>query len=256
MFEGAMMWEQRRLTRSWTWMAGMSIQASLVGAAILIPLLKPDALPRARWQPSWFMPLVSAGPARPAASQASARSARTKVPFDPARLVAPAKVPDRLVQGVEDVGGPPSLSGAGSAYSDFPDGVGRGVIGGLDDGTRAMLPPPPVERAEPVRRDPPAAAAIPRITMGGLVLEGKLLHKVMPVYPVLARVARISGLVRLVGVVGTDGYIRKLDVVGGHPLLVDAAVNAVRQWVYRPTMLNGTPVEVIAPIDVTFRLNQ
>ena len=55
MFEGAMMWEQRRLTRSWTWMAGMSIQASLVGAAILIPLLKPDALPRARWQPSWFM---------------------------------------------------------------------------------------------------------------------------------------------------------------------------------------------------------
>jgi protein TonB len=89
-----------------------------------------------------------------------------------------------------------------------------------------------------------------------LLPEGKLVRKVMPVYPALARAARISGVVRLVGIVGTDGNIRKLDVVSGHPLLVDAAIGAVRQWGYRPTMLNGAPVEVVAPIDVTFRLGQ
>jgi protein TonB len=112
-----------------------------------------------------------------------------------------------------------------------------------------------VERAEPVKRDA-AAAQVQRIRLGGVVLEGKLVRKVMPVYPALARAARISGVVRLVGIVGTDGNIRKLDVVSGHPLLVDAAIGAVRQWGYRPTMLNGVPVEVVAPIDVTFRLGQ
>ena len=83
-----------------------------------------------------------------------------------------------------------------------------------------------------------------------------LLKKVVPIYPSLARQARVSGTVQLIGVIAKDGTIQQLQVVGGHPLLVKAAVDAVRQWIYRPTLLNGQAVEVIAPIDVIFTLGQ
>jgi len=84
----------------------------------------------------------------------------------------------------------------------------------------------------------------------------KLLRKVIPEYPALARAARISGIVRLIGTIGEDGTIRNLLLVSGHPLLARAAMEAVGQWIYKPTLLNGKPVEVIAPIEVTFSLGQ
>ena len=68
--------------------------------------------------------------------------------------------------------------------------------------------------------------------------------------------ARVSGTVRLIGTIGKDGMIEQVQVVSGPGMLVQAAVNAVRQWVYRPTMLNQKPVEVIAPIDVIFSLSR
>jgi protein TonB len=95
----------------------------------------------------------------------------------------------------------------------------------------------------------------PPLRVGGAVLAAQLVKKVIPVYPALARQARVSGTVHLEGILSKDGTIRNLQVLGGHPLLVSAAVDAVRQWVYRPTTLNGVPVEVIAPIDVVFTLN-
>jgi len=76
-----------------------------------------------------------------------------------------------------------------------------------------------------------------------------------PQYPPLARQARVSGTVQLEGVIGTDGHMRELRIVSGHPLLVRAALDAVSRWIYKPTLLNGDPVEVIAPITVTFHLN-
>jgi protein TonB len=93
------------------------------------------------------------------------------------------------------------------------------------------------------------------VRQGGDVVAAKLVKKVIPVYPALARQARVSGTVHLEGILAKDGTIRNLQVLNGHPLLVAAAVDAVRQWVYRPTLLNGVPVEVIAPIDVVFMLN-
>lgn len=83
----------------------------------------------------------------------------------------------------------------------------------------------------------------------------RLVHRVDPVYPAIARQARISGAVELTGVIGVDGHIRELRVVKGHPFLASAALEAVRQWVYEPTLLNGETVEVIAPITVNFLLN-
>ncbi len=83
----------------------------------------------------------------------------------------------------------------------------------------------------------------------------RLIKRVEPVYPVLARQARISGTVELSGIIGTDGRVKQLRVLSGHPLLAKAALDAVRQWVFHATLLNGAPVEVIAPIPVAFRLN-
>jgi periplasmic protein TonB len=82
----------------------------------------------------------------------------------------------------------------------------------------------------------------------------KLIRKVIPEYPPLAKAARISGVVHLIGTIGKDGTIRNLQLVGGHPILARAALEAVEQWVYEPTLLNGEPVEVIAPIEVDFTL--
>ena len=82
-----------------------------------------------------------------------------------------------------------------------------------------------------------------------------MLNRVLPIYPPLAKAARIQGLVRLEGIIARDGTIQQLRVIGGHPLLVQAALDAVRRWRYRPTHLNGEPVEVIAPIDVNFILS-
>ena len=82
----------------------------------------------------------------------------------------------------------------------------------------------------------------------------KLIHKVIPEYPALAKTARISGVVHLIGTIGKDGSIRNLQLVDGHPMLAHAALQAVKQWVYEPTLLNGQPVEVIAPIEVSFTL--
>ena len=86
--------------------------------------------------------------------------------------------------------------------------------------------------------------------------QANLIRKITPVYPPLAKQARIQGQVRFTAIIGKDGSIQNLQIVSGHPLLVPAAQDAVRQWLYRPTLLNGEPVEVITQIDVNFTLSQ
>ena len=92
--------------------------------------------------------------------------------------------------------------------------------------------------------------------MTSTILTAKIIRKVTPLYPPLAKAARVSGTVRLMGIIAKDGSIQQLRVLSGPPLLIKAAVDAVQQWLYSPTVLNGRPVEVIAPIDVVFTLAQ
>jgi protein TonB len=94
------------------------------------------------------------------------------------------------------------------------------------------------------------------LKVGGNVQAANLASKVSPVYPPLAREARIQGHVMLSVVIGRDGIIQDIKTTSGHPLLVQAAMEAVRQWQYKPTMLNGNPVEVSTDIDVNFTLEQ
>ena len=110
--------------------------------------------------------------------------------------------------------------------------------------------PPPPPKAEPPKPTPPS-----RIRIGGNVEAARLIHEVQPQFPLLASEARIGGTVRLTAIIGRDGTVQDLSLVSGQPLLVKAAMDAVKQWVYKPTYLNGAPVEVVTEVDVNFRLS-
>jgi len=117
-----------------------------------------------------------------------------------------------------------------------------------------------LERLHAQQANPPAeptaspSTGAKRIRVGGQVQQSNLLQSVDPVYPPLARQARIQGVVRFKVTIGKDGHVSNIMLVSGHPLLVEAAKDAVSQWIYRPTLLNGDPVEVTADVDVPFLL--
>lgn len=126
-------------------------------------------------------------------------------------------------------------------------------IATLPIGSSTTLPRfdgPPARTPDVIQ--PPDAPV--RVSSG--VQSAKLIKQVLPGYPQPARQLRIAGTVHLLGIIAKDGTIQRLQVLSGHPLLRQAALDAVRQWVYRPTFLNGQPVEVEAPIDVIFTLSQ
>ena len=140
---------------------------------------------------------------------------------------------------------------------------GYSVVGGTGGGSDTignmlahMMPPPrPPAPPTPKPSNNIAKSDGPmRVSKG--VQDAKLLRRVVPMYPPIAISARVQGTVHLIGIISKDGTIRDLQVVSGHPLLVRAALDAVRQWVYAPTLLSGEPVEVMAPIDVNFILNR
>ena len=114
----------------------------------------------------------------------------------------------------------------------------------------AATPPPPPP-------PPPGPVAAPgALTVPGEVLASKLISQAKPTYPPLAKAARVQGTVRLQATIGKDGKVQNLELLSGPPLLVQAAIQAVQQWVYQPTQLNGNPVEVVTTIDVTFTLSE
>jgi protein TonB len=118
-------------------------------------------------------------------------------------------------------------------------------MGGIASAFAGAAPPPGVSVA------PPSA-----IRVGGNVQQTNLITKITPVYPPEAKAARVQGLVRFNATIGPDGHVQNLNVVSGPPLLVNSAVDAVRQWVYKPTLLNGQPVTVVTVVDVNYTLTQ
>jgi len=160
------------------------------------------------------------------------------------KLVAPKVIP-KDVKIIKEEEQPPDM-GVGIAGG-VPGGVAGGsmggVIGGVIGGAGTAGPPPPKPN-------------VTRTRVGGAVQAAKLVNRVQPMYPPLARQTRISGTVKLHAIISKDGAVRELQVVSGHPLLVQSALDAVKQWRYQPTLLNGEPVEVDTEIDVIFSLAQ
>jgi protein TonB len=170
--------------------------------------------------------------------------------FDAGKLMAPKTIPKDIANIKEEELPPPSSSGVvGGVVGGLPGGAPGGVLGGVLGSIPNAAPPPP-----PVKEEKKAAPS--RIRVGGNVQQANLVKKVTPLYPPLAKQARIQGVVRFTAIIGKDGTIQNLQLVSGHPLLVEAAKQAVSQWQYKPTLLNGDPVEVVTTIEVNFTLSQ
>jgi len=212
-----------------------------------------DVLPLPLPQPA--IPLYLTPPAPPpppaAATHPALQTARVEaktfhlpVPTAPASVPQPAAI-------LADA--PPSLQNVGAGdLSAVSAAVPGGVPGGSLNGILGAFPPSP---AAAIAESKPAAPVAPaQIRVGGEVQAARLTHEVVPVYPVIARQARVQGTVRLSAAIAPDGTVKDLHLLNGSPLLVAAAEDAVKQWTYQPTYLNGKPVEVLTEIDVRFTL--
>jgi periplasmic protein TonB len=251
MFENATLVSAPPGKRVWTTFLGMTSQVFLVGSAVLVPMVFPQALPYAQL-PIALAPPVPSGPPRGSDPPKPHPIRRTVARLAAVGFYAPPRVPDRVTIDPEPVPGT-AIDGAlpGDARASIP-AVWGAFFNNL---VPAPAVAPPVARA-PVEPAAPAPIEKPqRLREGGRFQLGRLLRRVEPAYPPLARTTRASGLVVLECVVGIDGRIKNVKIVSGHPLLVNAARDAVWQWVYEASRLNGVPTEIIARISVNFKLN-
>jgi protein TonB len=92
------------------------------------------------------------------------------------------------------------------------------------------------------------------VRVGGEVREPRIVRGTSPAYPVLAKKARLGGTVVLEFIINEEGVVNSIKTISGHPVLAEAAIEAVRQWVYEPTLLNGVPIPVISTATITFEL--
>jgi len=142
---------------------------------------------------------------------------------------------------------PPPVSGV---IGGVPGGLAGGTPGGVL-GSMPPLPPPPLlkpgDSSEPHRN---------LVSVAGKVIEARLIQRVPPEYPDLAKRARVSGVVHLKAIINAEGKVENLELISGPALLAPAAIAAVKQWVYQPTLINGQPVAIQTEVDVNFTLNQ
>jgi periplasmic protein TonB len=228
-------WDDRS-RRGLATLSSLGVQALIGGVLLILPLLRPTGLPALR-------PLstpVSLG--QPLGETPAVRMHTTgSAPNNLAviTLTMPTRIPSSIPTAGDD--GPPPGTGLGSTNSGDTPGDPRGLPNLFGSGTRPVMP---------VATTPPSVSPV-RISH---MSEGDLVHKVLPTYPPLARSARIQGQVVLQAAIGKRGAIEDLRVLSGHPMLVPAAIEAVRQWRYRPYVLNDEPVEVETEITVNFYL--
>jgi protein TonB len=211
--------------------ASVLIEAALVAALLIWPLFAAGTrliLPRTYVpMPPYGAPRTKQQPPAQTPPQSHEIFHRSGGPIAPPTTIPPVtRQPENA---------PPMPPGT------FVDGGTTGIIGHQGNGlipiglpTDAPLPPKPVPL--------PAASAAPVRRSEG-VQAGLLIHRVEPDYPALARQTHLQGTVQLHAVIARNGSIESLEALSGHPLLVKAALDAVRQWRYRPTLLSGEPVE-------------
>ena len=223
---------KRNTNKRWTVALSSLVQTLILGVLVMIPVMHTEALPK-------VLGIVFVAPPPPPAP-ATAQTVRTAVrrgirQIRPEVWHQPIGIP-KGVAIVSDRDLAPEISETGPAIGPFSDIPGQDMIAS----NRPAVPPPPKQ------------AAPTRIKQGGVVTAAALLSQTKPIYPTLARQAHIQGEVVLHAIIDKEGRVAQLEVVAGHPLLVKAALDAVRQWLYRPTLLNGEPVEVDTTITVTF----
>jgi periplasmic protein TonB len=237
MFENTLTssWDERS-RRGWTALTSFGVQALAVAILLIVPLLRPAGIPLLR-QLSTPISLAQGQPEPVADRSRSVAGGGVRSSAAEIVLRQPSQISNHIP--AEDDGGPPPISASGP-YSPGGGTTGPGVPDSIGTGAAPVIPRPPVAVQQTVRVSH--------------MSEGDLVRKVVPTYPPLARSARIQGTVVLEAVIGKQGTIENLRLLAGHPMLTSAAIEAVRQWRYRPYILNNEPVEVQTQITVNFSL--
>jgi protein TonB len=215
------------------------LEAIIVIVLILIPLMFTEALPKGQLMTFLVAPPPPPPPPPPPAAAVKVVKVETDIVNN--QLRTPTKIPQKIQIIKEDEAPPPSTGVVGGVPGGVPGGQMGGVIGGIISSTPVAVP----KMATPTRI---------RVSQG--VTAGMKIHDVTPQYPQMAKIARVQGPVVLAAVIGKDGAIQNLRVVStASPLLNQSALDAVKQWKYRPYILNGEPVEVDTTITVNFTLS-
>jgi len=221
----------KKTHKSWTVLLSTIVQGVILGIMILIPLIYTEALPK---QLLTTFLVAPAPPPPPPPPVAVVKTVKVPKVIQLNKMVAPTVIPKNISVVKDD--GPPAV---------YTNDLSAGVGGGLGDalGSTAGGPPPP---PKPVVKAP--------LRVGGQVMDSQVISRPMPPYPTIAKAARIQGTVVLHAIISKDGSIQQLSLVSGPPLLVQPAMDAVRQWRYKPTMLNGEPTDVDTTISVVYSL--
>lgn len=244
MFEDSLIESGGRLStkRGLTTTLSFVLQVLLVGILVLIPLLFTEALPKTQLMTFLVAPPPPPPPPPPPAAAPIKIVKQVQTDIVNGQLRTPTKIPEK-VQMIKEDEAPPVMSAAG-VVGGVPGGVPGGSMGGVIGGIISSTPVAVPKVATPQRV---------RVSQG--VTQGLLIRKVQPAYPPLARQARIQGTVLLQAEISKEGTIENLRLISGHPMLAPAAIEAVKQWRYKPYILNGEPVEVETQITVNFTLS-
>jgi protein TonB len=244
MFEDSLIESGGRLKtkRGLTTTISVIFQIGLLMVMILIPLIFTEALPKQQLMTFLVAPPPPPPPPPPpAAAVKIVKQIQTDIVNG--QLRTPTKIPEKVQMIKEEEAPPPAMASTG-VVGGVPGGVPGGSMGGVMGSILSSTPVAVPKVATPQRV---------RVSQG--VSAGLLVRKVNPNYPPLARQARIQGQVLLQAEISKDGSIQNLRLISGHPMLAPAAIEAVKQWKYKPYLLNGEPVEVETQVQVNFTLS-
>jgi protein TonB len=223
----------------WAALASLAFLSVVLLALIVIPLYRTDPLPkRQALTMLYFQPPAAAG-----SNAITLRAPTSKSTYIPSPHAIP--VPVHTTQEAQPV--PADTSGG------VIGGVPGGVVGGIPGGGLGELLAS--QRSVPVLAKAPEPTPVKRMRVPARVAEANLIHDVPPQYPPEAGRARIEGPVVLMAVIGKDGTVKDVRVESGLPILAQAAIDAVKQWRYKPYLIGGEPVEVDSRITINFMLS-
>jgi periplasmic protein TonB len=237
---------QQKKRQSFATVTSFILNCLAIGVMLIIPLAFPEGLPKAQLLTFLVAPPPPPPPPPPAAEvQRVVRQVQTDM-LNTGQLRTPSRIPQR-VQMIKEEDAPPPMPSVGGVVGGVPGGIPGGQLGGVIGGIVSATSNAAIPKFVPVTPQ--------RVRISQGVTRGLLIQKVEPQYPALARAARVQGDVVLSAVIDTNGQITNLQLVSGHPMLVPAAIAAVKQWRYKPYLLNGQPVEVETTITVIFSLS-
>ncbi len=232
--------------KAWATTTSFIFNCLAIGVMLIMPLVFTEDLPKAQLLTFLVAPPPPPPPPPPAAEQIQrvVRQIQTDL-LNTGQLRTPSRIPQK-VQMIKEEDAPPPMPTTAGVVGGVPGGVPGGQLGGVIGS---------IVSASSNLAAVPKLAPPTRVRISQGVTRGLLIHKQEPTYPPLARAARVQGEVVLNAIIDANGQIQNLQLVGGHPMLVPAAIAAVKQWRYKPYLLNGQPVEVETTITVIFTLS-